>query len=90
MKVTKEVLVLIKNEEQDIGTSDVPNLKTFQISERHTDFAAYYLRGQWGIILSQATITINNNTKIFLCNAVIPLDRIYHKDRVFTRNTLQV
>ena len=37
MKVTKEVLVLIKNEEQDIGTSDVPNLKTFHISERHTD-----------------------------------------------------
>ena len=41
MKVTKEFPALVRNEEIDIGTSDVPYIKTFQISERHTDVTAY-------------------------------------------------
>ena len=41
LKVTKEVPVIVRNEEQYIGTSDVPDIKTFQISERHTDVTAY-------------------------------------------------
>ena len=41
MKVKKEVLVLVRNEERDIGTSDVPDIKTFQISERHIYAMAY-------------------------------------------------
>ena len=40
-KVTKEFPALVRNEEIDIGTSDVPYIKTFQISERHTDGTAY-------------------------------------------------
>ena len=37
MKVTKEVPVLVRNKERDIGTSDVTYLNTFQRSEIHTD-----------------------------------------------------
>ena len=42
-KVTKGVLVMVRNEDIDIGTSDVTDLNTFYISERHTDFTAYDL-----------------------------------------------
>ena len=31
MKVTKEVLVIVRNKERDIGTSDAKYLNTFQI-----------------------------------------------------------
>ena len=41
MKVTKEVPVIVMNKEQDIGTSDIPYLKNFQSSERHTYVTAY-------------------------------------------------
>ena len=68
--------VLGRNEERDIGTLDVPDLKTFHISECHTDVTAYDLSEQWGIILSQDTRTLNKTTKKFLCSAVIPLDMI--------------
>ena len=90
MKVTQEVPVLIRNEELDIGTSDVPDLKTSQSSERHTDVTAYDLSERWGISLAQSTITLKNTTQKFLPSAVIPLARRYHTDRVFTRNILQV
>ena len=46
MKVTKGVLVLVRNEVQDIGTSDVPDIKTFQSSEWHIDVTAYDLSEQ--------------------------------------------
>ena len=84
MKVTKEFLVLVRNEEQDIETSDVPDLKTFQSSERHTYDTAYGLIEQWGISLSQATITLKKTMQKFLCSTVIMLARIYRTDRVLT------
>ena len=40
-KVTKEVLVLVSNEDIAIGTSDVTDLNTFQSSERHKYSIAY-------------------------------------------------
>ena len=43
MKVTKEVSVLVSNEEIDIGTLDVQGLNHFQTSECHTDVTTYYL-----------------------------------------------
>ena len=89
MKVTKEVTVIVGNEERDIGNSNVPDLKTFQISDRHTDVTAYDLSALWGISLYQATITLNNTTKKLLRSAVLPLARIYHTDRVLTRRTPQ-
>ena len=89
MKVTKEVPVLVSNEEQYIGTSDVPYLKTFQISECHTDVTAYALSERWVISLAQATITLKKTTQKFLRIAVLPLASRYRTDRLFTRKTLQ-
>ena len=80
--------VLGRNEERDIGTSDVPDLKTFQSSERHTDVNAYDLSEIWGIRLYQDTITLNKTMQKFLHISVITLARRYCTDRVFTRKTL--
>ena len=41
--------VLVSNEERYIGTSDVPDLKTFQSSEGHTDVTANDLSKRLGI-----------------------------------------
>ena len=43
MKATKEVPVLVRNEDQDIGISDLPDIKTFQSSERHIYVTLYDL-----------------------------------------------
>ena len=74
-KVTKEVLVLVSNEDIAIGTSDVTDLNTFHISERHTDVTAYTLSEKLVIILSQATKTLKKTTQKFLCSVVIMLAR---------------
>ena len=75
MKVTKEEPVFVRNKEQDIGNSDVPDLNTFHISERHTDVTAYTLSEKLVIILSQATKTLKKTTQKFLCSVVIMLAR---------------
>ena len=62
MNVTKEVPVLVRNEEQDIGTSDILDLKTFQISERYKYVTTYIFSDQWGIILAYATRTLKKTT----------------------------
>ena len=87
--MTKEGPVLVRNEERYIGNSDVPDLKTFQISEHHIDVTAYYLSEKWVIILSQDNRTLKKTTQKFFRRAVLLLDRRYHTDRVFTRKTLQ-
>ena len=86
----KEVPVLVRNSERDIGTSDVPYLKTFQSSNRHTDVTAYDFIERWGISLSQSNITLKNNTQKSLHGAVLLLSRRNHMDIVFTIKTLQV
>ena len=86
--MTKEVPVLVSNEEIDIETSDVPDLNSFQISERHTYVNAYDLSERRGVILSQATIKLKNNMHKFLRSVIISLDRRYCTARVFTRKTL--
>ena len=83
MKVTKEVPVIVRNEEINIGTSSVPYLETLLISERHTDVTTYDLSELWGILLSQ------NNMKKFLSSSAFMLNRRYRTDRVFTINTIQ-
>ena len=90
MKATKEVPVLVRNEDQDIGISDVPDIMTSQSLERHIYVTVYDLIEPRGIRLSKYTITPKKITQMFLHSAVLLLDRIYHKDRFFTRNTLQV
>ena len=39
-------MVLVRNEDIDIGTSDVTDLNILQRSERHTDITVYYLSNQ--------------------------------------------
>ena len=75
MKMTKDVPVLVRNKNIDIGTSDVPDLKTFQTSELHTYFTSYDLSEQWGISLAQATRTFNKTTHRFLHTDVLQLDQ---------------
>ena len=43
MKMMKRVLVIVCKKEINIGTSDVPDFKTLQISERHIDVTTYGL-----------------------------------------------
>ena len=70
--MTKEVPMIVRHENIDIGTSDVPDLKTFHISDLHTDFTAYDLSEQWDIKLSQATRTLKKTMKKFLLSVVLP------------------
>ena len=88
MKVIKEVLVLVRNRERHIGTSDVPYLNIFHSSDRHTDVTTYDLSDQWGIRLSQANRTLKNNTQKFLHSSVIQLARRYRTNRIFERKIL--
>ena len=81
--------MLVRNEERDIATSDITDLNILQSSERHTDVTTYDLSDLWAINLSQATRTLKKTTEKFLHSAVIPMDRRYLMDRVFTRKTLQ-
>ena len=89
MKATKEVPVLVRNEVQDIGISNVPNIMIFQSLERHIYVTVYDLSEPWGISLSKYTITPKKTTQMFLHSVVLLLDRIYRTDRVFTRKKLQ-
>ena len=89
VKVTKEVPVLVRNEERDIGNLDILYLNTFQTSECHTDITAYNLSEQWFISLSQATRTLKKTTQKFFLFATLPLAKRYHTIIVFTRKTLK-
>ena len=60
--MTKEVTVLVRNEEIDIGTSDVTDIKTFRRLERHIYVTAYDISEQRGVRLTQYTITLKNTT----------------------------
>ena len=89
MKLKKEVPVLVRNKKRDIETSNVPDLKTLQSSESHTDVTVYDFSDQWGRILYQDTRKLNKTTQEFVCSAALPLDRRYHMYRVLTTKTLQ-
>ena len=52
MKVKEEVPGIFRNEEIDIGTSYIPDLKTFHSPEFHKDVTTYNYSDQWGIRLS--------------------------------------
>ena len=76
--------VLVRDEEINIGTSYVPYIKTFQISECHTEVTTYDLSDIWGISLSQATRTLKKTMQKFLRSAFLPLARRYCNYIVFT------
>ena len=81
--------MLVINEGIDIGTSDVPYLKTLKSSENHTYAIAYDFSDQWSINLAKNTRTIKKNTQKLLCRTVLPLASRYRVDRVFIINILK-
>ena len=80
---------LTQDESIDVGTTDVPILKSFQSSDRHTDVSPEDLSERWGISVATAIKTLAKTTQRFLRSAVLPLSRRYRVDRVFTRKTLK-
>ena len=42
--------MIVRNEEIDVGTSYVLDIKNFRISDRHPDVHVYALSERWGII----------------------------------------
>ena len=93
MKVTHDVTShnkdnLTRDESIDTGQSDVPLLKTFQSSNRHSDVSPEELSERWGISVATAAKTLKKTTQKFLRSAILPLARRYRTDRVFTRKTL--
>lgn len=79
---------LARDESIDPGTSDVPELNTFQSSQRHTDVSPADLSERWSISIATAIQTLKKTTQRFLRSAVLPLSRRYRADRVFQRKTL--
>lgn len=79
---------ILRDESIDPGVSDVPELHTFQSSDRHTDVSPADLSERWNISLSTAIQTLKKTTQRFLRSAVLPLSRRYRADRVFERKTL--
>ena len=77
MPVTKEVSVIVSNEEQDIGTSDVQYHKTFHRSELHIDVTPYDLSDQRVIILARSTRTHKKTMQEFFHINVLLLERRY-------------
>ena len=79
---------LIRDESIDPGKSDVPLMKSFQSTERHTDVSPESLSERWNINIATAINTLKRTTQKFLRSAVLPLSRRYRADRVFYRKTL--
>ena len=73
MMLTKEIPMLVRNQQIDIETSDVSNIKNLQSSERNTDVMAHDLSEQQGIIFYQYNITLKKNIHKFLHSAVLLL-----------------
>ena len=84
-----EVPVLVRNEDIDIGTSYVIDIKTLQSSEIHTDVTAYNLSEIRSIRLVQNTRTLKHTAQKFFSSTVIPLDSRYRMDIVSTIKKLQ-
>ena len=79
---------LVRDESVDPGSADVPELHTFQSSDRHTDVSPADLSERWNISIATAIQTLKKTTQKFLRSAVLPLARRYRADRVFERKTL--
>ena len=79
---------LIKNEDMNFGSTDVPLTSTFQSSDCHSDVSAQSLSERWGISISTASKTLKQTTQRFLRSTTLPLGQRYQQDRLFTRKTL--
>ena len=80
---------LTRNDDIDVGTSDVPPTSSFHSSSRHSDVSPEALSEKWCISLKAASNTLKNTTQRFLQSAVLPLSRRYRTDMMFERKTLR-
>ena len=79
---------LRKNEHSEISSNDVPEMKTFSITDRHTYVSPEDLSNRWFIIIEQDRRTLSKTTQRFMRSAILPLARRYQADQVFHRKTL--
>ena len=80
---------LTRNDDIDVGTSDVPPTSSFHSSSRHSDVSPEALSEKWCISLKAASNTLKKTTQRFLRSAVLPLSRRYRTDMMFERKTLR-
>eukprot|EP00957_Ditylum_brightwellii_P170784 12998758-Ditylum_brightwellii.AAC.1 len=64
----------------DLGEMNIPNVRTFQSTDRHTDVSPENLSKQWYISVNQATKTLRKTTQKYLRSAILPLARRYRLD----------
>ena len=88
LNVASSAQSLQRDADIESGTTDAPDLFTFQSSDRHSDVSPQQLSERWGISLNTASKTLKKTTQKFLRCAILPLSRRYRADRVFTRKTL--
>ena len=68
--------------------SDLPGLKTFQSSERHTSITPEAISEMWQIGVAQARKTIQVTTQRGVRSAIMPMARRYRSDRMFQQRRL--
>ena len=79
---------LYRDKTIDPGSSDAPDLFTFQSSDRHTDVNPQQLSERWGISITTAFNTLQHTMQKFLRSSTLPLSRRYRADWMFARKTL--
>lgn len=68
----------------EIQFQDLPQLKTFQSTGRHSSTTPEELSERWQIGLAQAKETLKRTSQRLLRSAVMPLARRYRADRMFS------
>ena len=70
------------------GTSDIPDLYTFQSNNRHSDVTPESLSERWGISIAAAKQTLKRTTQRFVLSALLPLSLRYRLDMIFDAKRL--
>jgi hypothetical protein len=71
-----------------ISSIDVPPIKNFVSTKRHSDITAADLSHQWRIGIKKAQDTLDTTTQRFSRSALLPISRRYRNDRMFNRKYL--
>jgi hypothetical protein len=71
-----------------ISSIDVPPIKNFVSTKRHSDITTADLSHQWRIGIKQAQDTLDTTTQRFSRSDLLPISRRYRNDRMFYRKYL--
>ena len=72
----------------DTQQPDVPDIRSFESSERHSDVSPKSLSERWGIGFRQAKKTLKHTTQRIVRSAIMPLSRRYRADRIYQKKRL--